>query len=321
MPRARATAGLVVCVGLWGLVFVAVHELLPVIDAVQITTLRFMLVSVVFATLLVARRAWRPRLSGREWALVLVAGVMAVPGSQLAIVEGQRYLSPPIASLIVTTSPAVAACLAAAFLGERLSLSQAAGFVLALAGVAVMVVVGAGTGADLGASDPLRASVSLITPVSWALYTLLSRPLALQHPAVGTVGLSMMVGTVALTPLMPHALDGVGRLDAGEWWWLVFLAVGGTAGPYLLWSAGLRVLAVNRTAAFMYLVPFFALLWTASLLGTVPPATTLLGGAIVLAGVALTQRRARLPATAAEPLEALPRHGGAHSAIGGRNPQ
>ena len=42
-----------------------------------------------------------------------LAGVLAVPVCQLAIVEGQRYLSPPIASLIVTFSPAIAAVLVA----------------------------------------------------------------------------------------------------------------------------------------------------------------------------------------------------------------
>ena len=50
---------------------------------------------------------------------------------------------------------------------------------------------------------------------------------------------------------------------------------------------------VSRTAAFMYLVPVFALLWTATLLGQPPSAIAIGGGVVVLAGVALTQVKAR----------------------------
>src|SRR5262245_3299177 len=98
------------------MVFVAVHELLPVMGPVQMVTLRFLLASALFAALMVARTDWRPRFTRREWLLCIAAGVLAVPGTQLAVVEGQRYLAPPIASLVVTTSPVVASALGATFL-------------------------------------------------------------------------------------------------------------------------------------------------------------------------------------------------------------
>ena len=59
--------------------------------------------------------------------------------------------------------------------------------------------------------------------------------------------------------------------------------------PYIFWAYGLRGLPVNRTAAFMYLIPCFAMGWTALFLGDAPSALALTGGAVVLAGVALTQ--------------------------------
>ena len=109
----RRYAALLACVALWGCVFVGVHELLPVLDPVQMVTLRFLAVALSFALLLALHPPWRPRLTRREWGITVLAGVLAVPLCQLAIVEGQRYLSPPIASLVVTFSPAIAAVLAA----------------------------------------------------------------------------------------------------------------------------------------------------------------------------------------------------------------
>jgi drug/metabolite transporter (DMT)-like permease len=158
----------------------------------------------------------------------------------------------------------------------------------------MIVVLGAGSGAAAGASNPLRAALALISPVSWAVYTLLSKPLAERHHTSGIVGVMMIAGSIALLPFVPHALAGAGELSTGGWGWLVFIALGGSAGPYLLWSASLKLMSVSRTAAFMYLVPVFALLWTGLLLGDPPTAIALGGGVVVLAGVALTQTRARV---------------------------
>jgi drug/metabolite transporter (DMT)-like permease len=286
-------AALLACVALWGCVFVGVHELLPELDAVQMVTLRFLAVAALFGALIAANPAWRPHLARREWVTAAVAGVLAVPVCQLAIVEGQRYLSPPIASLVVTFSPAIAAVLA--IRTERLTTRQAAGFAIALGGVGVIVVLGAGSGAELSASDPLKASVALLTPASWALYTIISRPLAREHGAVGSVAVAMIAGAVTLLPLLPHALDGARDLSAHGWLWLAYLVTGGTTLPYIFWAVGLRGLPVNRTAAFMYMIPCFAMGWTALFLGDAPSGLALAGGAVVLAGVALTQSAPQRP--------------------------
>jgi drug/metabolite transporter (DMT)-like permease len=248
-------------------------------------------VAVIFAALLAIHPPWRPKLTRREWGIIVLAGILAVPICQLAIVEGQRYLSPAIASLVVTFSPAIAAVLVAR--SERLTPKQAAGFALALGGVAVIVILGAGSGAELHASDPLKAAVALLTPTSWALYTLISKPLARRHGSVGPVAVAMLVGSVALIPLLPNALEAAPEVSATGWVWLGYLVVGGTLGPYILWAYGLRGLPVNRTAAFMYVIPCFAMGWTFLFLGEAPSGIALAGGATVLAGVALTQSAPR----------------------------
>ena len=137
----------------------------------------------------------------------------------------------------MTFSPAIAAVLVVRT--ERLSPKQVAGFALALGGVAVIVILGAGTGAELEASDPLKASVALLTPIAWALYTLISKPLAARHGSVGPVAVAMLIGSVTLIPLLPHALQPVDDLTGTQWVWLAYLVVGGTMGlhPLGLWPA------------------------------------------------------------------------------------
>ena len=154
----------------------------------------------------------------------------------------------------------------------------------------MIVVLGAGTGADAGASDPLRASITVIGPIAWAMYTLLVKPVSRRAPAVPVVGVAVIAGTLSLAPAFGTRSPGTGDLSAATWGWMLYMVLGGTLAPYLLWSASLKRLDVSRTASFMYLVPVFATTWSILLLGSALTAITVAGGAVVLGGVVLTQR-------------------------------
>lgn len=289
MHRRRAYVGLVVCAALWGMVFVSVAELLPHLNATQIVSVRFALVAIGFAAAFAARPALLPRLRGVEWALIALCGVLAVPGSQYAIVEAQNYLSPPLASLIVTSSPAVAAVLAATFLRDRLTMLQAIGFAIALAGVTLILLIGAGSGSSAHHSSPLGAAIAVITPISWALYTLALKPLAGRHAPVGTVGVVMIAGAIALSPTFGEAVTALHTMSGHDWAWMLALVLGFSIVPNILWFESLRHLPVHQTTAFMYVIPVFATIGTGLVLGRVPGAITIPGGLLVVAGVALAQ--------------------------------
>ena len=62
------------------------------------------------------------RMTRKDWGLAWLAGLLAVPLSQLPIVSSQNFLDPTLASLIVTTSPATAAILGPILLNERVSM-------------------------------------------------------------------------------------------------------------------------------------------------------------------------------------------------------
>ncbi len=286
--QTRAFAALTICAALWGGVFVAVHELLPVIGPARMVGTRFAMASVIFLVLMGVNPAWRPHFTRAEWVRVAIAGVLAVPATQVAVVEGQRYLAPPIASLIITSSPVVAAALGALFLHERVTRRNAIGFATALVGVALIVVLGAGTGADSQASDPLRASIILIGPTAWAIYTIVSKPLS-DHNAIAVVGVALTIGSLVLVPILPSGFADVAQFDATAWLWMAYMIFGGTLAPYLLWAYGLKRLDVSRTVSFMYLIPVFATTWSTLYLGTTLSLITVGGGIVVLTGVILTQ--------------------------------
>ena len=292
---------LIVCAAMWGMVFVGVHELLPLLDPVQMVTIRFVIISGAFLLMFAAVPRLRVFPTTRaDWARCALCGVLAVPGSQLAIVEGQRYLPPQLASLVVATAPMMTAVLAAVLLSEPFSVLRGVGSAMALAGVAVIVLFG--TGGGFGhVSIAWPALIVILTPFSWALYTVISRPLAARYPPLSTVAICLSLGTVLLLPFVPHTFGALAAVPAADWGWVLYLALGGSLLPYLIWFGSLRTLPANGTAAYMYAIPLFAMLFTWLVLGRTPGEVAAVGAALVLAGVLLSQRRIRRPPAAPAP--------------------
>lgn len=286
-------ASLLVCAAMWGLVFIGVHELLPVLTPIQLVTVRFVIIAIAFIVMFAVFPQLRVFPTNRgDWVRFVVCGILAVPGAQIAIVAGQQYLAPQLAALVVATSPVLTALFAALLLGEGFSVLRGIGSVIALLGVAFIVLFGTGDGHSIG---PLTftwpAVIAVLTPISWALYTVMSRPLAARYPPLATVGMCLTLGTVFLLPFLPNSVQALGGLDGSQWAWMLYLAFGGSLLPYLIWFASLKVLPANQTAAYMYAIPLFAMIFSWLILGRRPGVVAAIGGAFVLIGVVLTQIR------------------------------
>ncbi len=72
--------------------------------------------------------------------------------------------------------------------------------------------------------------------------------------------------------------------------WVVYLSVFPTAVAFTTWAYALSRTTAGRMGATTYLVPPLAVLMGWMVLGEVPPALALLGGALCLVGVAVSRR-------------------------------
>jgi drug/metabolite transporter (DMT)-like permease len=301
MSRAHVRLVLLLVPALWGLVFVGVNQLLNTLSVFEIVTLRYLLIVSAFGVTLLGFRSTRPSISRDRWGLVVFAGFMGVPASQFGLVYAQRFLAPPLAAVLITLAPAVTAILAPMLVNERVSRRQVLGFSVAFSGAVVVIVVGAGDETIFEISNIAGAAVGLVTPIGWALYTLALKRLSGDQKPFGAVGITLLVGSVFLLPLVPTSVDGATRMDPTDWAWMAYLAIGGTFAAYLIWYWSLKYLDASETAAYLYLVPAFALLWSLVILGEVPRLGAVAGGVLVLVGVALTQTAGRTLPTAGLP--------------------
>jgi drug/metabolite transporter (DMT)-like permease len=95
-----------------------------------------------------------------------------------------------------------------------------------------------------------------------------------------------------MLPFCAHAVvvTNWAALSREAWWGLAFLVVFGSVISYLLFAYVLTELAASRAAAFNYLQPVIASALGIWVLSERLTSKVLIGGALILAGVYLTER-------------------------------
>jgi drug/metabolite transporter (DMT)-like permease len=240
------------------------------------------LVAVGFAT-----GALRPGIARHDWGVVALLGLLGNTLFHGLMVTGIHHTSPAHAALLVALSPVLATLLAGVLHGEPLGARRLGGVALGFAGVAVIVTRG-----HAGSSSPLGDLLALGASLSWALYTVVGKPVLARATPLAVTAWASLAGTI---PLLPLGLSGIhevrwNALTAGQWLLLAYLSAGTIALANLLWYVALSRVATARVVVFSFLIPVVATA-IAVLAGQETLTTPLvLGAAAVLCGVALTHR-------------------------------
>lgn len=275
---------------IWGLAFIGVKIVLEEASFVTVNLARFFLASLALFPILLVYRRHRPLLSNLDRARILLAGICAVYGYHLSVNYGETLVPAGTAGLLANTTPIFAAVLARFFLGEKLGLWRIGGIIFALAGVAVIAVYGSGEA--LGGGHLRGIAFVILAAFSWAVYTVVLRPLTEAHGVIFVTSYSIIVGTFLQLPLL--AVGGCrqdfGVLSASSWGWLVFLGLGSTVIGYLLYAAGVKGLGATVAAYYTYLIAPIALLWGWIILGETINAAILLGAAMIISGLLAVSR-------------------------------
>ena len=156
----------------------------------------------------------------------------------------------------------------------------------------MVVVVVLGSGADVSLHGLRGPLLVLIAPLTFAVYNILYKPLLGRFDLPALTAAGGIAGSLLFLPFEnTGAVDRFGALDAGAWISLAALGLGATLGGYVTWSIALRGLDASRAMSYLYLVPPLAVAIGALALDEPITAWLLLGGALVIGGVALAQRQ------------------------------
>lgn len=233
----------------------------------------------------VERPSWRQAL--RAWPWLLALSVFGLAGYNFLLYAALQFTDAFNASLINAFNPALIVLASVLFLRERLSWAALVGLLLALVGVLVIL----SKGSLLTLLDAQHNSGDLLmlgAIVSWTAYTIIGRR-APRLPPITSTALQGLVLVVGLTPIA--AVQGIDLPQtAGGLWSLAYIAVFPSLLSYVLWNRALQTIEPAKAGVFLNLITVFTAVLTI-LMGQPLTLAQVIGGTIVIAGVALANKQ------------------------------
>ena len=263
----------------WGLNFIAIDRGLKTLPPLLFVTLRFLFT--VFPAIFFVPRP------GARWYWILGLGLFTNTGQfGLLFVAIHRGVPAGLASLVLQCQVGFTLIFAAAVLREAPRRLQVIGTLVASIGI-VIIAIGHGASTPVG---PLL--LVILAGASWAVGNICTR----FAKAQSAFGLIVWAGLVAPLPLFglslwlegPRAdLVAIQHLFPAGALALAYIVIGATMFGYGTWSALLRKYPAPVVTPYALLVPVIGILSAWIVLSEAPSAWELLGGLVVMVGLAL----------------------------------
>ena len=252
---------------------------------------RFLVAAVCLLFVLYRTERKLPSLAQRQWLLVTALGLTGVFFYNVFFFNGLQTIAASRASLIVAITPVVTSVLSAVFFKEQITPLRWLGILLSMTG-AVLVIAHGKPLEVLNGGISTGDVLIFGCVIAWAVYTLIGKVALREMSPLVVATYSAVVGfaTLAVLAVPEGMLAAYARMDWRTWASVLFLAVFSTAIAFIWFYEGVRAIGPSKAAVFGNLVPVFAVMLAVLLLGERIDSSTITGGALVLAGVSLTNR-------------------------------
>ena len=283
---------------IWGASFMFIKvELDAGIAPVHVALLRCVFGAVALLAILAARREPLPR-DRALWGHLLVLGALMNAAPFLLFAYGETEVSSLLAGILNSLTPLLTLVFSLGMLpDEPPTAEKLAGIAVGFLGVLVVLAPwqGLGGGSLLGALACIGAATCYGLAFPYLRRHLSGRP----ETGVAVSAVQVSLGGVLLLLFAPFgALPGEAL---GLEVWLSILALGalGTGVAYILNFNVVREAGAQTASMVTYLVPVFAVVFGVTILGEPVSWHEPVGGALIIAGVALAQGvlRPRRPTT------------------------
>ena len=227
----------------------------------------------------------------RSWRIMLLLSATGIAAFNSFIYTGLRTTTAINAALEQSIMPVVILLYSYLIFRERVSLAQAAGVLISLSGVIVIVT----RGEPLALFNiPLNVGDAwvLAAVLAYAAYSALLRLRPRVHPS-SFVAATFLVGALMILPFfVAEELSG----DVLQARPATFLAIGYVAVfpsvlAYLCYNRAIELIGANRAGQFMHLMPVFGSVLAILLLGEEFRFFHLGGALLIFAGIVLAMRR------------------------------
>ena len=279
-------------VAVWGTTFVWTKLLIiNGLSPAQIFTLRFIIAYV----LLTGFSLWRGRHKwfSDSWRDELTMMALGLTGGSMYFLtenESLRFTTATNTSLIVCSCPLFAMLIIALFYkSERFGARKIAGSVIALAGMAVVVL----NGHFVLHLSPLGDTLAFSACLCWALYTLLMKPVMGRYPAMFITRKVFFYGILTILPyyiFVPDMPSMDVLLRPAVMWNLLFLGSVASMLCYLTWSWCMKGLGAVVCTNWVYVNPITTIVAAWLILGEQITTYFLVGSVLIITGMYLSSK-------------------------------
>ncbi len=293
-------SALVIVYVVWGSTYLGIRITIETVPPLISGTLRFAVAALLLGGFLVARKGWAVfRMTRRQFLGASVAGLLLLTGGNGMVSVAEQYISSGLAALLVASVPLWLVVFRIA-VRDRPLLMSLAGVLVGFCGVAALSLNGGG-----GASSTTGIVVILLASLSWSVGSFLSARISMPADPFAASTIEMMVGGLGLLVLslsVGERLD-LAAVSGRSWAGLAYLVlvgslIGFTAYTWLLGNA-----PISLVSTYAYVNPVVAVLLGVLVVGEHVTTQILIGGAVIVLGVALvvsTERRPRAARKAPE---------------------
>ena len=274
----------------WGASFIATKVALRDVQPVTVVWLRFAMGVIILGFAVMARKQLALP-SRNDLAYFALLGFIGITFHQWLQSTGLLTAQATTTAWIVATTPVFMALLGWLLLREKLGWVKVSGIALAAIGVLLVVTRGDLVALTMGRFGAPGDLLILVSAPNWAIFSVLSRRGLKEQPAARMMLYVMGFGWLFTSLLFfwsPGFTD-IARLTFDGWLGVGFLGIACSGLAYIFWYDALQALPASQVGVFLYLEPLVAVVVAAIILGEPLLVVSLLGGAVILAGVWLVQ--------------------------------
>jgi drug/metabolite transporter (DMT)-like permease len=257
------------------------HEMAPW----GFTAIRACAAAVVLWAIAFARGKWR--VPPRDLARIAGLAALGIAANQLVFIEGLSRTTATMALVLGTIIPVFTVAMAIVVGAERARAAALAGVGLGLCGALVVI------GPTAGHRSELIGDLLIITSsCAYSMYLVLGRGVLQRVDSMVFTTWVLTFGALMILPFgASAAISAAPQVSWETWARIAWIVAGATVGTYTLNSWALGRAPASLVAIYVYVQPIVGAALAAVMLGETVSLTTVAGGVLIAAGIAVVARR------------------------------
>ncbi|MBU0590952.1 DMT family transporter [Candidatus Micrarchaeota archaeon] len=223
---------------------------------------------------------------------LVVLGIIGTALSSLLLFNGIGLSTATNASILVNINPIFIAVLAPLIIHEKLDKKQIIGVVIAFLGMVLVTTNGMNLNQMINDGYFIGNVILIGSAVCITIYTIYGKKYVEKYGGIVATFYTVLAGAAFLLFYTSASgeIGNIAKITIDEWPIILYIGAVITGFIYVIWYKSIPFIGASRASSFKLLIPVFAVIASIILLGEVPSIFTIVGGAMVVAGLALNQK-------------------------------